>query len=106
MDSPSFAQSSRAGWRAQRQVNTPSQPYNKQLFYIGYIYKCKFDTHALAFIVYRVSPKQVSLKYSLVLMRMCRFEPAPLIVERYHSIVNCAFNMKDLITNNVRTFSK
>jgi hypothetical protein len=46
------------------------------------------------------------LKYYLVLTGKFRFKIASQFVERYYSVVSCAFNMEDLISNNFRKFSK
>jgi hypothetical protein len=35
-----------------------------------------------------------------------KFKPASQFVKRYHSVVSCAMNMGDLISNNVHKFSK
>jgi hypothetical protein len=54
---------------------------------------------------YRVAQKPVNLKHSLI-NGMVRFKPASQFVELYHSIVSCAFSMKDLILNSFCKFGK
>jgi hypothetical protein len=56
--------------------------------------------------IYRVAQKSVNLKHSLVLEGMFRFKPVSKFVERYHSAVNCALSMEDLISNSFCKFSK
>jgi hypothetical protein len=50
--------------------------------------------------IYRVPQKSVNLKHSLVLTRMFTFKRAIQFLERYNSVVSCAFNMEDLILDN------
>jgi hypothetical protein len=52
-----------------------------------------------------VAQKSVNLKHSLVVTGMFRFKPATQFVERYHSVVSCALNTEDLISNNFCKFS-
>jgi hypothetical protein len=50
-------------------------------------------------LIYRVSQKSFNPKHSVVLMGMFRFKPASQFVWRYRSVLNCAVNMEDLISN-------
>jgi hypothetical protein len=54
---------------------------------------------------YRVAPKSVNLRHSLVFAGIFRFKPAGQFVE-HHSIVSCTLNMEDLISKNFYKFSK
>jgi hypothetical protein len=42
----------------------------------------------------------VNLKHSLVFTEMFRFKPVSQFVKIHHSIMSCALNMEDLISNN------
>jgi hypothetical protein len=53
---------------------------------------------------HRVTQKLHKLKYSLVFTGGFRFKPAIQFVEQYRSIVSCALNMDDLISNNCCKF--
>jgi hypothetical protein len=50
--------------------------------------------------------QNVKLKYSLALMGMFSFKNSGQFVKRYHSVVSCALNMDDLISNNSGKLSK
>jgi hypothetical protein len=50
------------------------------------------------FYIHTVAQRSVNLKYSLVLTRMFRFQPSSQSVERYHIVMSCASNVKDLIS--------
>jgi hypothetical protein len=52
------------------------------------------------YLIYRVAQKSVNLQRSLVLTEMFRFKPASRFLERYHSVVNCAMNTENPISNN------
>jgi hypothetical protein len=60
----------------------------------------------MSIVINRMPQKPVNLKYSLVLTGMFGFKPANQYVERYHSVVNGALNMEDIISNNFYAFSK
>jgi hypothetical protein len=45
-------------------------------------------------------PSQLTQKHSLILTKMFRLKPASQFVELYNSVVSCALNMEDLISNN------
>jgi hypothetical protein len=47
-----------------------------------------------------------NLKRSLVLTRMFRFKPTSQFADRYRSVVRCALNMEDPISNNFCEFCK
>jgi hypothetical protein len=53
----------------------------------------------------QMTQNSVNLKHSLVLNGIFRFRPVSQFVERYHSIVSCALNVEDLISNNFCKFS-
>jgi hypothetical protein len=55
--------------------------------------------------MYRVGQKSINLKYFLVLMGIFRFKPVSQSAERYHSLMNCALNVVDLISNNFCKFT-
>jgi hypothetical protein len=57
-------------------------------------------------IKYKVTQKSVNLKQSFVLTGMFGIKPASQFVELYHSVVSCALNTEDLISNNVCKYNK
>jgi hypothetical protein len=47
-------------------------------------------------------PATNRLSYGTALLTgMFRFKPVSLFIERYHSVMSCALNMEDLISNNL-----
>ncbi|PNF27028.1 hypothetical protein B7P43_G10396, partial [Cryptotermes secundus] len=52
-------------------------------------------------LMYRLAQKPVNLKHYLVLTGVFRFKAARQFGQRYHSVVSCALNVEDLISNNL-----
>jgi hypothetical protein len=63
---------------------------------------------SLVFMKYYIiqMPQSFNLKQSLTLKAMFRFKPGSKSVERYHTVVNYALNMENIIWNNSCEYSK
>jgi uncharacterized membrane protein (DUF485 family) len=48
----------------------------------------------------------INLKYYVVFVGIFGFKPAGQFVGRHHSVVDCALNMKDVISKSFCKFSK
>jgi hypothetical protein len=62
--------------------------------------EAKIRTSKKLDLIYRVDQNSVNLNHSVVLKGMFTFKPASQFAERYHSIVSCALNMDNPISNN------